>query len=209
MPPSKLKLYGGTGCGSAAVEVMLNLANIPYDFIIATPWEPTPALEDLKRINPLAQVPTLVLESGEAMTESAAMMMWLAEAVPTMMPTNRNLRAAFYRWMTFIPANIYAMFTIRDFPPRWVDDEVSQAMLKDKATERMKQSYAIMEAAMHPAPYVLGTDITALDIYLAMTTQWTPGRKWFNEHCPKIMRAVALTEEHPVVAKVWERNFKK
>ncbi len=206
---TKVALYGGKGCGSAAVEVMLTLADMPYEMIVATPWEPTPALEDLKRINPLAQVPTLVLPDGAVMTESAAMMMWLAERIPGMLPQSAEQRAAFYRWMIFIPANIYAMFTIRDFPSRWVDDASAQTQLKDRATERMKQSYAMMENAMTPAPWLLGNNMSALDIYVAMTTQWTPGRKWFAEHCPKIISAVTLTERHPVIAKVWEKNFGK
>ncbi len=205
----RVTLYGGTGCGSAAVEVMLTLAEVPYDFIIATLWEPTPALADLQRVNPLVQVPTLVLANGDVLTESAAMMLWLADSVPSMNASDSDARAALYRWTVFVPANIYAMFAIRDFPERWVDDAASQVLLKERATEHMKFCYKLMEQALKPAPYLLGATMSALDIYLAMTTQWTPGRNWFNEHCPNIMRAVALTETHPAVARVWERNFKR
>jgi GST-like protein len=203
----KAILYGGTGCGSAAVEVMLTFAKLPYELVIATPWEPTPALEDLRRINPLGQVPTLVMADGTVMTESAAMMMALSEYVPEMIPADATARVALYRWLTFIPANIYAMFTLRDFPVRWVDDEAAQTQLKDRATERMKHCYAMMESAVSPSPYLLGVSMTALDVYLAMTTNWTPRRAWFNEHCPKIMRAMSLTEQHPVIAAVWKKNF--
>jgi GST-like protein len=51
--------------------------------------------------------------------------------------------------------------------------------------------------------------MTALDIYIAMVSRWTPGRTWFVENCPKLAAAVALTEQHPVVVKVWEQNFGK
>ena len=51
--------------------------------------------------------------------------------------------------------------------------------------------------------------MTVLDIYIAMVSRWRPGRAWFNENCPKLSRAVALTETHPVVAAVWENNFGK
>ena len=206
---SPIKLYGGQGCGSAAVEVMLEFAEKPYEFIIATPWEPTPALDDLRRINPLAQVPTLVLADGIVMSESAAIMIMLGEAVHGMVPTEANERAAFFRWMIFIPANIYALFSIRDFPARWVDDEAAQTVLKNNTTEKMKARWQQLESALHPAPYLLGPTMSALDVYVAMMTQWTPGRAWFSEHCPKIMGAVDKTEQHPVVASVWNRNFKK
>ncbi len=49
--------------------------------------------------------------------------------------------------------------------------------------------------------------MSALDVYVAMM-QWTPGRAWFSEHRPKITGAVDKTGQHPVVASVWNRNFK-
>ena len=67
----------------------------------------------------------------------------------------------------------------------------------------------VMEQNLSPAPYVLGANMTALDFYIAMVSRWRPGRDWFNAHCPKLAQAVALTEQHPVVAKVWEKNFGK
>lgn len=107
---SPIKLYGGRGCGWAAVEVLLAFAEKPYKSIVATPWEPTPALDDLRRINPLARVQTYVLADGSVMSESAAIMIMQGEAVHGMVPTEANERAAFFRWMIFIPANIYALF---------------------------------------------------------------------------------------------------
>ena len=118
-------------------------------------------------------------------------------------------RAVFLRWMLFIPANIYAMFDIGDEPSRWVDDEATQQSLKEKSVEKQKYFWSLMEQNLSPAPYVLGDAMTALDIYIAMVSRWRPGRAWFNEHCPKLAGAVALTEVHPVVARVWEKNFGK
>ena len=32
-------------------------------------------------------------------------------------------------------------------------------------------------------------------------------RAWFIEHWPKLAAAVTVTEQHPAVARVWEKNF--
>jgi GST-like protein len=49
--------------------------------------------------------------------------------------------------------------------------------------------------------------MSALDIYLAMVSRWTPGREWILSSCPKLAAAITLTEQNPVIADVWKRNF--
>ena len=204
-----MTLYGSPGCGSAVVEVVLQLAGQPYDYIQTSFWDQNEQFEALKKANPQAKVPTLVFDDGTVMTESAAMLLYFADKVPGLIPVDAAARARFYRWMLFIPANIYAMFDIGDEPSRWVDGDAAQQALKEKSVEKQKFFWGLMEGDLTPAPYALGTQMSALDIYIAMVSRWRPGRAWFVEHCPKLAAAVTLTEQHPVVAKVWEKNFGK
>ncbi len=202
-----MKLYGSPGCGSAVVEVMLKLARLDYDYVQAVSWQPDENFAALKELNPLGQIPVLVLDDGTVMTESAAMILWLGEKVPGLIPTDDAKRAAFYRWLVFVSANIYAVFPFRDFPPRWVEGEAAQKVFKDKTTDRLKFFWEVLESSLHPAPYALGKAMTAIDLYLAMVSRWSPGRAWFDQHCPKLAGAVALTEKHPIVADIWSKNF--
>jgi GST-like protein len=204
-----MKLYGSPGCGSAVVEVVLQLANQPYEYVQTSFWEQNEHFAALKKINPQAKVPTLIFDDGTVMTESAAMLLYFAEEIPDFIPVEQAKRAQFYRWMMFIPANIYAMFDLGDEPSRWVDGEETQKALKEKSVGQQKFFWRLMETNLAPSPYVLGSAMTALDVYIAMVSRWRPGRAWFNESCPKLAAAVALTEQHPVVAKVWEKNFGK
>ncbi|MEQ1516077.1 MAG: glutathione S-transferase family protein [Usitatibacteraceae bacterium] len=204
-----MKLYGSPGCGSAAVEVMLQLAGQPFDYVQTSFWDQNEHFEELKRANPQAKVPTLVFDDGALMTESAAMLLYFAEKVPGLVPTEPAKRAQFYRWLFFIPANIYAMFDIGDEPSRWVDGQATQQALKERSVEKQKSFWGLMEENFTPSPFLFGAQMSALDVYIAMVTRWRPGRAWFNEHCPKLAGAVALTEEQAVVARVWEKNFGK
>src|SRR5581483_3700814 len=63
-----VELYGCKGCGSAVVEALLAWAGVPYTYHEVEPWKPGPAVDALARINPLVQVPTLVLEDGAVVT---------------------------------------------------------------------------------------------------------------------------------------------
>ena len=57
-------IYGSQGSGSAVAELALEWAGLPFRVVSAAQWEPGPGLEALKAVNPLGQIPTLVLPGG-------------------------------------------------------------------------------------------------------------------------------------------------
>jgi len=203
-----MELYGCKGCGSVVVEALLDLAGEPYDRNLFA-WDDKAAWERLKAVNPLAQVPTLVLDDGTVMTESAGIALWLAGRYPTMslLPGDATERALAYRWMVSFATNVYGPIIVGDFPERWVEGEEAGTSLKAKATQRLKDAWLAFEDSIAPSPYLLGKRMSVLDVYVAMISRWRPGRAWLNEHCPKAMGAVTLTEAHPSIAATWARNF--
>lgn len=87
-------LYGAPGSGAVAVEAALRLADRSYELIDAHTFNPaTPQSGDkVLAANPMRQVPTLVLPAGEVLTESAAILSWLAEAHPEASRRSRATR---------------------------------------------------------------------------------------------------------------------
>ena len=73
-----MELHGCNGCGSSAVEALLEMAGVAYRRNVFD-WDDRDAWERLRKIQPLAQVPTLVLDDGTVLTESAAIVLWIAE----------------------------------------------------------------------------------------------------------------------------------
>ena len=203
-----MKLYGCKGCGSALVEALLELAGVAYERDVFA-WEDGAAWERLRTINPKGQVPTLVLDDGTMLTESAALALWIAEGHPAtgLLPTAPRERALAYTWTVHFATAIYEPIVIGDFPDRWVDGDAAHASLKTHALERLKRAWAMVEERVAPSPFLLGEALSVIDVYAAMLTRWRPGRAWFESHCPRVMGAVRATEAHPVVASVWARNF--
>jgi GST-like protein len=209
---STIELYGCRGCGSAVVEALLERAGVQFAYHEVKPSKPGPAIDALKAVNPLAQLPTLKLADGTGMTESAAIIVMLADSYPAarILPAVGDPRRALaLRWIVFIAGNMYPAISVVDFPERWVKSEAARAELKDGAVERLKVYWTLLEQALKPAPYLLGSEMTALDVYAAMLSRWEPGRAWVDEHCPRVASALALAEQDPIVARVWERNFKR
>jgi GST-like protein len=209
---SAVELYGCRGCGSAVIEALLGRAGIKFVYHEVEPWKPGPATDALKAANPLAQVPTLKLADGTIMTESAAMIVALDGSYPgarILPPAGDPKRSIALRWIVFIAGNMYPAISVRDFPERWVKSDTARAELKDGAVERLKAYWTMLEQAFKPAPYLLGSQLTALDVYAAMLSRWSPGRAWVDAHCRQVAAALALAEQDPAVARVWARNFKR
>ena len=105
-----LTLYGSKGSGSAAIEAALAVAGVPYEHVDGAEWNRTEGYEQLKRVNPLAQIPTLVLEDGSVLSESAAILIHLGLAHPEsgLLAADPSRRAQQIRGLVYIVANCYA-----------------------------------------------------------------------------------------------------
>jgi GST-like protein len=204
------QLYGTAGAGSAIVEAMLALVGVAYEMIEAPPWEEGPHLERLRALNPLAQVPTLVLPEGAVLTESAAIALYLAERYPAagLAPAPRDPgRARFLRWLVFLVANVYATFTIGDDPSRWVEGEAAQSFLRRSTDEYRKKLWITVEGEAEAKPWFLGARFSSLDVFIAVMVHWRPRRAWCSEHCPKLDGIATQLARRTELAQVWARNF--
>jgi GST-like protein len=205
-----LSLYGRPGWGSVLTEAQLVWYAIPFTFHqVGDLFAEEQARQELARINPLAQIPTLVLPDGTVMTESAAITLWLADQAGSheLVPEPRAAeRARFLRWLIFITSNIYPTYTYADDPSRFVAEPSAQEGFAERVNQYAKKLYGLLndQAA---APWFLGERFSALDLYVAVLTHWRPRRPWFEDHAPKLVAIARATEALPRLAEVWARNF--
>jgi len=202
-------VYGAKGSGSVAVEAALTLIGAPYQVVERVTWEPGGA-EAIASLNPMRQVPALVLPNGELLTESAAILTWLADSHPAahLSPAlDDPRRAAFLRWMAFISSQIYSLYWIRDDPTRLAVDEAHQLFVKDRTTERIAECWRTMEAQIAPGRFLLGDEIGVLDLYVAVVSRWGPRRKRFYKDAPRMAEAVRRVDTEPRLVKLWAERF--
>jgi GST-like protein len=203
-------VYGAAGSGSVPVEAALTLLGLPYRVIDSTilAERADPALA---KVNPMLQVPALVLPGGELMTESAAILTWLADAHPEarLAPTMAGAaRPAFLRWISFVSAAIYGLYWIRDDPSRVTDGgEAAKALLRARTADRMLECWGIMDAQLDPGRYLLGDDLGVLDLYVTVVSRWGPRRARFYEAAPKMSAVVRRVDADPRLASFWAERF--
>jgi len=205
-----LTLYGRQGWGSVFVETQLIWYGMSYELRgVGDLFADAEAQQELEKINPVVQVPTLVLPDGSVMTESGAITLWLAEQAGSaeLVPEpGAAERTRFLRWLFFITSNIYPVYTYADDPSRFVLQESAQAAFAERMSDRVKTLYGILndEAA---APWFLGDRFSALDIYICAMTHWRPGRSWFEECATKLVAIADAAKALPKIAEVWARNY--
>lgn len=205
------RLYGAPGSGATAVHAALTLIGAQVETIDVAPWESEAERDKLLPVNAMRQVPVLVLPSGEVMTESAAILIWLGDRHPEAglaPPVDDPRRAQYLRWMTFVPAAIYAMFWVRDVPSRLAADAQAEAVIKARTAERIAECWRIMDAQLpRGTPYLLGERIGMLDLYVTVVSRWTPQRRRFYREAPRMAEVVRRVDAEPRLAAFWAARF--
>jgi GST-like protein len=207
-----LTLYGARGSGAVAVEAALTLIGQPYELIESYTWDQDDPESGDKVLaaNPMRQVPALVLPSGEVLTESAAILIWLAERHPQARLAPRPGepgRGQFLRWMSFVSSAIYSLYWVKDDPSRLVPDPAGHAALEERVLERIAQCWAIMDSQVSPGRYILGEELTVLDLYVNVVSRFRPRRERFYREAPKMAGCVRRVDEDPRLAALWAKRM--
>jgi len=180
-------LYGDLGSGAFSAEAALAEAGAPYRFELVSPDKNEQKRPAFLAINPSGKMPALRLPEGDIVTESAAILLTLADHFPQarlLPPQASNDRAKAYRWLAFMAGEIYPIVEIVDYPERFV--AVEAEALRAKARERIRERILIIER-MIQGPFLLAHGFSILDIYAAMFTRWSLAPDWKLANLPKLM----------------------
>jgi GST-like protein len=208
--PESYRLLGCRACGSFIVEAAFRLADIPYEYEEVDYNEPGPARDRLFALNPLGQVPTLILPNGDVMTESAAIVLMVDDQEPAagLAPEPGSAeRVVFLRWLVFLVAAIYPTFTYGDSPEKWLPGSADAQALREATNRHRERLWRHVEAAVDPQPWFLGRRFSALDIYVGAMTHWRPRQEWFARECPKLSGVAAEVERLPALAPLFAAHF--
>jgi GST-like protein len=202
--PSKtipLTLFGSPGSGSAAIEMALRAAALPYRVVRASTWEPGPALDELRRLNPLGQIPTLQLADGTIISESAAILIHLGLSQPAaqLLPATDPDRARALRGLVFIAANCYSAVSVSDYPQRWTTATTATAQRKVNAAARVRlhEAWDLFADLFADDPVLYRPEPGALAFLAVVVSQWSGTRQHLQESRPGFHRTLLQLETHP------------
>ena len=203
------KLFWAKSMGSMVAEVLFEEIGAEYENVPIDVEKDENRSAEFLAINPLGQIPTLVLPDGTVMTESAAMVLQITDRHPEAKlapPAGSPEGARFQRWLLFMATTIYPAEQRLFYADRITTDASAVAGIEACARTDMDSYFAILNDALDPGPYLLGESFSAVDVYLWMFVKWHPDTAKLFADNPRIARLVELVEARPSVAKVWAEN---
>jgi glutathione S-transferase len=190
-------LYYGTGAASLALHAALREIGAPYELVkVDLKAERDPAY---LKLNPQGVVPTLVVD-GEAVRESAALMLLLTERHPESglapLPGQPG-RARFLQdvvWMANTFGSAYRLW----FYPQDLGATEDNCQGRDALRRKIEAAFAELDARLSAdGPYLLGERFSAADLVLAMYMRWSrnmpkPATEW-----PALRKLADLVRARP------------
>src|SRR5690349_15268784 len=205
-----LKVFGAVGSGSIPVEAALTLLGIPYEVIEAVTWQDEAARKRVEAVNPMRQVPALVFPSGEIMTESAAILIHLADQHPEarLAPSIGDpKRPQYLRWMAYVSSSIYSLFWIKGDPMRIAASKKDTQHVIDRVHDRIAECWWRMDEQINPGRYILGDDLSVLDLYVTVVSRFGPWRTRFYKTAPKLGAIVRRVDTDPRLKSFWAMRY--
>lgn len=202
-------LYARNTAGSMAPEALLAACGAPFRVVILERG-PDGSFEDFfHRINPKAEVPTLVLPDDSVMTESAAIMIHIADLFPAcgFAPAIGSPdRARYLRWMVYLATTVYMSDLRLFYPARYSTDAAAAEGISARAAAMMEAEFAIYSDALGTGPFILGGQMSAVDIYAAMLCTWVPDMQQLFARHANLSRMYEAVLASPSIRAVWDRN---
>ena len=204
-------LYGTRGSGSAAIEMALRACEVQWKHVDAASWKPESAVKELSRVNPLVQIPTIVLPDGTVLTESAAILIHLAMAHPSaaLLPETSASRAQAIRGLIFIAANCYSAVSVVDFPSRWTvaSAEPAHKDVRKAARQQLFHHWDMFADIFAPDPYLAGAKPGALDYLAVVVSMWCDARNHIATSRPLFSETLRRIERHDSVEPIFREHW--
>ena len=203
------KLYWAQGSGAMAPQALFEEIGAEYEKIVIDFEKEEHKSEEFLSVNPMGQIPALVLPDGTLMTETAAMLVQIVDRHPEAKlapPAGSAERARFLRWLFFLASNVYPTVLRFYYSDRYSTDPSAAEGIKAAAEADLNEQFKILEDALDPGPYLVGEAFSAVDILLWMLIQWHPDPARLFEEAPRVKRFYGLVHARSAIARTWQEH---
>jgi glutathione S-transferase/GST-like protein len=203
------KLYWAPGTGAMAPQALLEEIGAEYEKIVIDYDNDEHKSDAFLSVNPMGQIPALVLPDGTLMTETAAMLVQIVDRHPEAKlapPAGSAERARFLRWLFFLASSVYPAVLRFYYSDRHSTDPSAAEGIKAAAGTDLDEQFKILEDALDPGPYLLGEAFSAVDILLWMLIQWHPDSARLFAAAPRIKQVAELVQARPAIARIWPEH---
>lgn len=206
------KLYWAKETGAMAPQILLEEVGADYQRVIIDMEKGEETQAEFLAINPRGQIPALVLPDGSLLTESAAIVLHIADSHPEagLLPAPGGVeRAQVYRWLFYAVANIYEADLRLYYSERFATEASCADSIKHRAREDMNKAWELLEQELGEGPFLLGEQYSVIDPYLLMLAYWHEQPQDLLTRCPKLKRLCDTVQKRPSVQRMWSQHYEQ
>jgi glutathione S-transferase len=169
-----MKLYYSPGACSLSPHIALHEAGLAHELVrVDLKEKKTETGEDFAKINPKNQVPALMLDSGELLTEGPVIVQVIADkaAGKNLAPANgTDERYKMQEWLNFTTSELHKNFSPL-FNPSIPDD------VKKFFSDRIIGKFKYTDSQLADRDYLMGKQFTVADGYMFVMLAWADRMK--------------------------------
>lgn len=164
--------------------------------------------EQYRRIHPLGRLPALEIAPGVVLTETPALLTYLADQAPelALLPGDPLLRARANEWMSLLCSTVHVAFITFFHPQRYTSDEAAVATLKLDGKQRFFDLLRYVESRLPEQGFVLGDDYSLCDAYLSVFFLWARRFELLQAELPRYARLTSSVLQRPAVRRALEQE---
>jgi glutathione S-transferase len=191
-----MKLYYSPGACSLSPHIALLEAGLPYDLVkVDLKAKKLENGDDYLKVNPKGQVPALVLDNGELVTEGPVIVQMIADkaAGKNLAPARDSAeRYKLQEWLNYITGELHKNFGPM-FSPVLADD--AKAFFKDRVMGKFKY----LDCVLAGRDYLMGKQFSVADGYLFTMLAWADRMKFDLSAMPNLLAYKARVGARPMV----------
>ena len=191
-----MKLYYSPGACSLSPHIALLEAGLPYDLVkVDLRAKKVENGDDYLKVNPKGQVPALVMDNGELLTEGPVIVQIIADkaAGKNLAPSRDSAeRYKLQEWLNYITGELHKNFGPM-FSPVLADE--AKAFFRDRVMGKFKY----LEGVMADRDYLMGKQFTVVDGYLFTILTWADRLKFDLSGLPNLLAYKARVAARPKV----------
>jgi glutathione S-transferase len=170
-----MKLYYSPGACSLSPHIALHEAGLPHELVkVDLRAKKLENGDDYLKVNPKGQVPALMLDNGELVTEGPVIVQMIADkaSAKNLAPAAASPeRYKLQEWLTYINGELHKNIGPL-FNPALSDD--AKAVFRDRAMGKFKY----VNGQLAGKDYLMGKQFTVADGYLFVMTTWADRMKF-------------------------------
>ncbi|HET6620526.1 MAG TPA: glutathione S-transferase family protein [Dongiaceae bacterium] len=203
-------LYWSPGSASLAPHGALEEAGAEYELKLVNTDAGAQRDPAYLKLNPNGKVPTLAMDGGFVLFESAAITQFIADRHPNarLAPgPDEVARGHFYQWMAHLTNSVQPAMLRYYYPERHTTDAGGHAAVTAKATEEIAILWGRIDRHLAAnGPFLLGERFSAADIFAYMLSTWQQCCPDTYQRFPNLKRLADKVAARPAMERVIRKN---